>query len=189
MPFTFHPATPDRWRDLARLFGERGACGGCWCMYWRKSRRDFQKDKGSANRESLRNIIAAGPPPGVLAYSGAEPAGWCAVAPRSEYTTLAKSRVLKPIDDQPVWSVSCFFVARPFRRQGLSVALLQAAVRFVKSQGGKIVEGYPVAPKRSLPDAFAWTGLPGAFRDAGFRKARGGSAARPIYRYVIEPPA
>lgn len=186
MDFTFHPATPDRWRDLERLFGERGACGGCWCMAWRKTRRDFDRDKGAANRADLRKVVESGPPPGVIAYAGDEAIGWCAVAPRHVYVRLAASRVLKPMDDAPVWSVSCFFVAKPFRRQGVSVALLRAAVDFVREQGGSIVEGYPAAPKDRLPDAFVWTGLPGAFRAAGFRVTRGGSAARPIFRYLIE---
>jgi GNAT superfamily N-acetyltransferase len=183
--FEFYPATPGRWPDIERLFGNRGACGGCWCMSWRKPKREFESDKGARNREALRAIVAAGPPPGVLAYSGSEPIGWCAVAPRSVYVRLASSRVLKPIDDAPVWSVSCLFVAKPYRRQGLSADLLRAAADFVKTQGGTIVEGYPAAPKDYLPDAFVWTGLPGSFRAAGFRKTRGGSASRPIYRYDI----
>jgi len=182
---TFHPATPDRWPDLERLFGSRGACGGCWCMAWRKIRRDFERDKGSVNRRDLERLIADGPPPGILAYVGADAVGWCAVAPRSQYVRLASSRVLKPVDDAPVWSVSCLFVARPFRRHGLSAALLGAAVAFVKQQGGSIVEGYPVATKQSLPDAFVWTGLPGSFRAAGFKQVEGGSANRPIFRYAI----
>jgi GNAT superfamily N-acetyltransferase len=182
VPFQFHPATPDRWPDIERLFGSRGACGGCWCMAWRKSKREFDNDKGARNRDTLRAIVAAGPPPGVLAYSGSEPVGWCAVAPRQVYVRLARSRVLKPIDDAPVWSVSCFFVAKPFRRQGLSMELLRAAVDFVKAQGGAIVEGYPAAPAKELPGAFVWTGLPGTFRAAGFHQTKGGSANRPIFR-------
>ncbi len=108
----FHAATADRWQDVERLFGERGACGGCWCMEWRKTRREFDADKGEKNRASLKALIEYGDSPGLLAYARGEPIGWVAVAPREVYRRLETSRILKPVDDQPVWSVSCFFVRR-----------------------------------------------------------------------------
>jgi GNAT superfamily N-acetyltransferase len=109
------------------------------------------------------------------------------VAPRREYITLAKSRVLRPLDDAPVWSVSCLFIARPFRRKGLSVSLLKAAVRFVADQGGKIVEGYPALAKTAaVSPTFAWTGVLEAFLKAGFEEMPRWSESRPIVRcYAI----
>jgi GNAT superfamily N-acetyltransferase len=184
----FHcvPLTADRWRDLEALFGERGACGGCWCMAWRLPRSEWEAGKGEANRRSFRRIVRRGPPPGVLAYSGDTPIGWCAVAPRLEYVVLERSRVLRPLDDTPVWSVSCFFVQRGFRRRGVSVDLLRAAVDFVREQGGRVVEGYPVIPKKgSMPDTFAWTGLLRTFLEAGFVEMPRWSQSRPIVRYFI----
>lgn len=183
----FHALTPDRWDDLERLFGERGACGGCWCMFWRRPRRVFEGQKGAGNRRAFRRLVACGPPPGILAYVGGDPAGWCALAPREVYATLARSRVLAPVDDLPVWSVTCFFVARPHRRGGLSVSLLRAAVDHARRQGARIVEGYPVEPRKgAMPDAFAWTGLASAFRAAGFRETIRRSATRPIMRRRLD---
>jgi GNAT superfamily N-acetyltransferase len=184
----FHPLTADRWGDLERLFGERGACGGCWCMFWRRPRRVFAAQKGAGNRRAFRRLVASGPPPGILAYVGSDPAGWCALAPREAYSSLARSRVLAPVDDRPVWSVTCFFVARPHRRSGLSVSLLRAAVDHARRRGARIVEGYPVEPKKgAMPDAFAWTGLASAFRAAGFHEALRRSASRPIMRRRLDP--
>jgi GNAT superfamily N-acetyltransferase len=180
-------ATPDRWAHLEALFGERGACGGCWCMAWRLPKREWEAGKGESNRRALRRIVTNGPPPGVLAYRDGEPVGWCAVAPRQEYVFLERSRVLRPLDETPVWSVSCLFVKRPFRRQGVSVALLRGVVAFVRKHGGKVVEGYPVEPKKgSMPDAFAWTGVLRAFLEAGFVEMPRWSPSRPIVRYRIE---
>jgi len=182
----FEPVTPDRWSDVETLFGENGACGGCWCMAWRKPHAEWRRDKGKGNRAGLRALVKKGPPPGILAYDGSTPIGWCAVAPRQEYAVLAKSRVLRPLDDAPVWSVSCFFIARPYRRQGVSVQLLQAAVGFVKQCGGSVVEGYPVLPKKgAMPDTFAWTGTLSAFLKAGFQEMPRWSESRPIVRYSI----
>src|ERR1051325_9862983 len=163
------PLTPERWADLETLFGPRGACGGCWCMLWRLSRADFERDKGANNRAAMRALVDAGAMPGILAYLDGEPVGWCAVAPRSDYPALERSRVLKRLDDAPVWSVSCLFVRKDCRRQGISVKLLRAAIDFVRECGGQIVEGYPVEPKKGeMPAAFAWTGLASAFLHADF---------------------
>ena len=182
----FAPATPARWPDVEALFGARGACGGCWCMYWRETRAEYEKRKGAGNRRALKKLVTAGPPPGLLAYANGRPVGWCAMAPREAYSRLARSRVLAPIDDAPVWSVPCFFIARPYRRQGLTVRLLEAAVEFARKCGAKIVEGYPVeARKGSMPDVFAYTGLPGTFKKAGFVEAARRSPTRPIMRFDV----
>lgn len=181
----FHPLTSERWADFEKLFGEHGACGGCWCMWWRLKRSEFAKSKGEGNREAMKRIVDSGEIPGVLAYADDRPIGWCAVAPREAFFTLGRSRVLKPVDDKPVWSVVCFFVAKPFRHKGMTVQLLKAAVSHVKQRGGRIVEGYPTEPGTPLPDAFVYTGLASAFRKAGFDEALRRSKNRPIMRYLI----
>jgi GNAT superfamily N-acetyltransferase len=183
----FFPLTPERWADFEMLFGPRGACGGCWCMLWRLSRKDFERGKGAGNRTAMHALITAGTSPGILAYLDGEPVGWCAVAPREEYPGLDRSRLLKKLDDMPVWSISCLLVRKEFRRKGLSVALLRAAIEFVRERGGQVVEGYPVEPKKDeMPAVFAWTGLASAFVKTGFKECARRSATRPIMRYVIK---
>lgn len=179
----FVPATPDRWKDVEALFGAKGACGGCWCMTWRLSRSEFNRQKGEGNRSALRSLVESGAVPGVLALSAGRPVGWCAVAPRENYIALARSRVLRPVDAQEVWSVSCLFVEKCLRRRGLSVLLLKAAAEFAHSQGAKIVEGYPQHLTADLPDPFVWTGLAAAFLKAGFVEVARRSPKRPIVRH------
>ncbi len=184
--FSVHPLTPSRWPDFVKLFGANGACGGCWCMLWRLKRADFEKQKGAGNKAAMQQIVADGLIPGLLAYDQNEPIGWCALAPREDYPALARARVLKPIDQQPVWSISCLFIHKSYRRQGVSVQLLKAAIEHVRKHGGQIIEGYPVEPqKNSIPDVFAWTGLAASFLKAGFHEAGRGSPTRPIMRFVI----
>src|SRR5688572_18250116 len=103
------PVTPDRWRDLERLFGDRGACGGCWCMVWRLRPVEWKAGKGTPNRLALKAIVAQGPAPGLLAYLESDPVGWCAVAPREHYVHLTRSRVLRALDAAKTWSISCLF--------------------------------------------------------------------------------
>jgi GNAT superfamily N-acetyltransferase len=178
--------TADRWDDLAALFGERGACGGCWCMVWRLPRAQYDGGKGTRNRDALRRLVRGDGRPGVLAYEGKRPIGWCAVAPRADYPALDRSRVLKPVDDLPVWSISCLFVEKGSRRRGVSVRLLRAAAAFAASRGARIVEGYPVEPRAGAqPDPFVWTGLASAFLRAGFREVARRSETRPIMRRAV----
>lgn len=184
---SFHPLTPDRWADLEKLFGARGACGGCWCMHWRLPRAEFSQQLGETNRQKLMEIVNRGEIPGILAYANDQPVGWCALAPRQTYPLLSRSRILAPPDEQPVWSVVCFFIAKPHRRQRVSTQLLQSAVDYARTKGARIVEGYPIEPKKeSYPDAFAFTGLANAFRAAGFVEVLRRSPTRPIMRYTIQ---
>lgn len=183
----FHPLVPSRWSDFEALFGERGACGGCWCMWWKLKRSDFLRQKGEANKVSMRRLVTSRNVPGILAYAAGLPIGWCAVAPRETYPVLDRSRVLKRIDNQPVWSVTCIFVKREYRNQGVSTQLLRAATKHVAKQGGTIVEGYPIEPKTNkMPNAFAWTGLASAFKKAGYIECARGSKIRPIMRFKIK---
>lgn len=153
-------------------------------MAWRLPTKEWNAKKGSGNRAAFRKIVAAGPAPGVIAYGAKKPVGWCSIAPRQEYSYLSRSRVLKPLDDTPVWSVSCLFVRRDFRRKGVATALLRAATEFAYRQGAVSVEGYPVIPySRSMPAAFAWTGTLSNFTAAGFVEVARPSGQRPILRH------
>ena len=184
--FSFYPVTKENWKDFENLFGERGACGGCWCMSWLLTKKEFDANKGVGNKRKMKKLVNSNAEPGILAYYENEPVGWCAIAPREKYIRLEKSRVLRPVDDQDVWSIPCFFIKKEFRRQSLSTEMLKAAVSYCKSKGVKIVEGYPAEPyANNIPAAFAWTGFPSSFRKAGFKEVIRRSKSRPIMRFHI----
>lgn len=184
----FHALTPERWSDLEALFGVRGACAGCWCMWWRHAtQKSWVAAKGEPNRRALKKVVASGAPVGVLAYDGTTPIGWCAVAPRADYPRLAKARTLKPLDDRPVWSITCLFVEKGWRRRGLSSKLIEAAAAWAASQGATLLEGYPMdARDPHTPAAWVWTGLPASFEKAGFGEAARPAPTRPIYRLEVK---
>ena len=183
-----HPLTPERWNDLVTLFGPRGAYGGCWCMYFRRPRSEWSAGCGEGNKAAFRRIVRRGDEPGLLAYDGETPVGWCALAPREEYGGLARSRTLKPVDDQPVWSITCFYVARSHRRRGVTVALLEAGATYVAGRGGRWLEGYPAEPASGAwPDAYAYHGTVSAFRQAGFTEVARPSKSRAIMRRAVRP--
>ena len=183
----YEPVTPERWHDLEALFGPRGGIGGCWCMWWRIKRKEFENQQGDGNHQAMRSIVESGKVPGILAYEEGVPIAWCSVAPREDFPVLDRSPVLKRVDGQPVWSVVCFFIAKGYRHQGLSAIVLRAAVEYANQNGAYIVEGYPIEPKKdSAPDIYAFTGMLSTFQQAGFIEVMRRSENRPIMRFYLE---
>ncbi|MDH3262245.1 MAG: GNAT family N-acetyltransferase [Acidimicrobiia bacterium] len=180
-----HPLTPDRWDDLEALFGPRGAYGGCWCMWNRLSNREFEATSSDEKREMLRTIVDDRVP-GLLAYVAGTPVGWVSVGPRAEFGRVQRSRVTKPVDEVPVWSIVCFVIDRKHRGSGVGSALLEAAVEFARDRGAAAIEGYPVEPRRDrMPDIYAWMGLASMFEAAGFTEIARRSETRPLFRKML----
>ncbi len=184
---TFEPLSKTNWPLFVQLFGERGACGNCWCMYFRLPKNEFVAGKqDGGNKDRMKELVWAGEPTGVLGIYEGQAVGWCALAPRTEYLKLKNTRVHKPIDDEPVWSVTCFFVDKNFRRMGLSVAMLKGVIEVARKQNVKIIEAYPTIPTQDkLPDSFAWIGLYKSFERAGFKIVDRTSKSRPMVRYYV----
>lgn len=182
----FHPLTPDRWMDFEELFGPHGAYGGCWCMWWRSTRREFERRQGEGNRQAMKAIVEI-EVPGILAYQEGKALGWCSVAPRERFTALQRSPILRPLDDAPVWSIVCFYVAKGYRGQGMAEALLCGAVEYVREQGGRVIEAYPTVPRgKRLPPVSSYMGLLAMFERAGFVPVANPSPSRVIVRYYLD---
>jgi GNAT superfamily N-acetyltransferase len=178
--------TSERWDDLVKLFGAHGASGGCWCMYFRLPGREFSENKGAANQQLFHEVIASGQPVGLIAYCQDEPAGWIAIAPREAYPRILKSRNYKPVDEQKVWSISCFYTARKFRGKGITRTLIQSALKFAGDHQVEWVEAYPVdTHETKIQDASAYTGIYDTFIEAGFTEVARRSPSAPIVRYHI----
>ena len=187
------PLTLARWDDFVKLFGPRGACAGCWCMWPRQTSADFARLRGDRNRRLMRRLVAKGEPVGLIAYVDGEPAGWCAIAPREKYGRLVRSRVLKALDGPAgagapgAWAAPCFFIARRHRGRGLTKRLLEAAVEFAAERGATLVEGYPIEPRKDrMPDVWLWHGHASIFRSAGFHEVARRSPTRPIMRRELK---
>lgn len=184
--FTFYPATKSRWKDFEALFGNNGACGGCWCMHWLLTAPEFNSGKGEENKRKMKKLIEAGKSPGIIAYYEGAPVGWCAFGKRENYKRLANARSLKSIDEHNVTSIVCFYIKKEFRNTGLSGRLIEAVIDYAGRKKIKILEAYPVHPSSdNMPAVFAWTGFYSAFIKAGFAEIDNPSGARPIMRYYL----
>ena len=167
-------------------FGDHGACGGCWCMYWRLPAREFKMARGEQNHQKFKRLAQIGEPQGILAISEGKAIGWCAFSPRSEYRRLENSRILKPIDDTKVWSIVCFFIHPKFRRKGVQKFLIKESIVQAKNCGASILEAYPhELTNKSAPDLFIYTGVVSAFLANGFQEVARRSSSRPILRKYL----
>ena len=191
MTLEIHPLIADRWNDLEILFGEHGAYSNCWCMFWRLRRKEFNAMGGDGRRAFLHDLTMQNEIPGLLAYMDGKPAGWCSVGPRENYLALENSRILKHVDNQPIWSIVCFFIGKAFRKKGLMTALIRGAVEYAQLKGARIVESYPIdmqSPKlagQKLTGCSGYMGIAAAFRENGFVEAGRASETQLIMRYVF----
>lgn len=179
------PVRRSDWRNIEALFGDNGACGGCWCMTWRLPRggKLWEANKGAPNRRRFRALLTAGKVHGLLAFAGETPIGWCSVGPKSEYPRLDNSRVLNVSRIGDDWAVLCFFIRRELRSTGIGTRLLAQAIEYARRNGATLLDGFPVRPPgdEAIAAAFAWTGLPSMFEACGFRPMRE-APERPHYR-------
>ena len=182
------PVTKNNWNKFVELFGERGACGNCWCMYYRLSKVDFLEGKvDDGNKNAIKELVWESKPVGLIGLLEGRAIAWCAFAPREDFIKLDKSRVHKRIDNKEVWSIPCLFIDKNYRRSGVSVQLLKGAIKYAKENSIKIMEAYPTIPTQDkIPDSFAWIGLYKSFERAGFRIVDRTSKNRPMVRYYIQ---
>jgi GNAT superfamily N-acetyltransferase len=135
----------------------------------------------------MKELVWSGKPTGILGFYEGQAIAWCAFAPREDFIKLEKSRVHKRIDNEPVWSIPCFYIDKKFRRIGVSMRLLKAVIQYAKDNRIKVIEAYPAIPTQpEIPDSFAWIGLYKSFERAGFEIANRTSKNRPMVRFYTD---
>ena len=183
MKLTIRPLTPDLWPALEDLFGKSGACNGCWCIYWRIG-SGYRKQARARNRAAFRKVVRRGPPPGLLAFDGEVAVGWCQLTPRDALPWLESARFFERVDDVPVWSLSCLYVRKGYRRQGVTSALIAAALKAAKRAKAPALEAYPIDADET-PSA-SGTGYASTFARAGFKTVARRTPPRPMMRHDLK---
>lgn len=183
----FEKLSKSNWDQYVKLFGKNGAGAGCWCMYFRQSKSAHEEGKAECqNQDRMKELVWAGKVTGLLGFYEDVPIAWCALSPREDFIRLQKSRVHKPIDRKSVWSIPCTYVAKDYRKVGVSVALLRGAIHFARENNIEILEAYPTIPTQDIiPDSFAWIGLYKSFEKAGFQIVDQTSKHRPMVRFYV----
>jgi len=183
----FRPLSAACWDDFVDLFGpERGASGGCWCMWWRVSAARWKEMTRTQRRDAFRQQVADGVPVGVLAYDGDRAVGWCAIGPRETLPRFNRSRVAAPLDpDENTWAINCFYIRSGYRGGGMMRRLVAAAADFARDNGAVAVEACPIDPDRPLQWGEGFVGIAAAFRAAGFAEVARRSPKRPLLRLEL----
>jgi GNAT superfamily N-acetyltransferase len=188
---TVVPANEASWEDLQTVFGTRGQAARCQCQRYKlRPRESFGSFPVEERAFRLRQQTDCGNPDsdttsGLVAYLDGEPAGWCAVEPRTEYEGLVRnSRVpwegrSEDKTDDSVWAVTCLFTRAGYRKRGISRALARAAVGFARERGARALESYPMTTKNVIAEELH-AGTVGVFTDAGLAEV-----SRPTLRRVV----
>jgi len=169
MSWKTRPVTPDRFEDFADVINRTRRVNHCWCLSHRLQAAEIEQ-LGDGNREqAMRRLCEREHPPGVVTYRDGEPVGWCNIGPRTEITRLTGSRLIRPVDELPVWSIVCVIVRPGHRRQGVTAQLIEGAVAYAASHGAPAVEAYPVDPSGRMDVTMAFVGTKSMFEHVGFR--------------------
>ncbi len=191
MTVEIRPATPDLWPAFEDLFGKQGACYGCWCTYFRLPPKARREQNAPRNKDMIRTRIEAGPPPGLLALESGQAAGWMQVGPRADVPEWNnRGRGSAPLEsgedlDRAVWAISCFFIRRSARGQGLTHHLVGAGLQFARANGARLVDACPMDRSRDRQSVGLFVGSTRVFEKAGFVRMAERRPGRPLMRRVL----
>lgn len=170
------PVTESRWGDFEALFESRGAPSYCWCMPF----RPIENRTGATNadrKRALKGFVERRIPIGLVGYVDGAPVAWCSVAPRSSFVALSNDA-----PENGVWSVTCFFILRSHRKQGLSGQMLDAAIAYVRKRRAKVLESYPVDPDSP---SYRFMGFVELFQSRGFTETGRVGSRRHVMRLAL----
>jgi ribosomal protein S18 acetylase RimI-like enzyme len=186
------PLDAKRWKDLETLFNGRGGAQvrGCWCMYYRRSGHTEVPPGNSRpehNKSSLKALVDRRIAPGLIGYREGKPIAWVSFGPREDFEKLARSTVMRAVDDKPVWSVVCFYTAKEARGEHVAEAMLQGAIDYARAHGARLVEAYPVDKRERDRDDSMWFGAKSMYDRAGFTEVARRKPTRPVVRKTLRP--
>lgn len=164
-----HPVTPARFEDFADVINANRRDKHCWCLSHRLRAPEIEELGGGDRQEAMHRLTERENPPGVITYRDGVPVGWCSIGPRAEIPLLADSKLMRPVDEVPVWSIICVVVRPGHRRQGVTARMLEGAVAYAASRGAPAVEAHPVDPEGRMDLTMAFVGTRMMFENAGFR--------------------
>lgn len=184
MTLTIRPLTTENFADVEALFTARGCsyAKACWCTAYCFRKADVPKDRRAALRDLAQSAKIA---PGLVGYRDDAPVGWISLGPREDFGPVATSRIMKPIDDTPVWSVICFVVPKEHRGAGVAHAMLDGGIAYARQKKARVLEAYPYEVEKRTNDQWLWFGTATMYLKAGFTEAARPAPTRPVMRLAL----
>jgi GNAT superfamily N-acetyltransferase len=171
------PVNQDNWNDCEALFQSKGGPSYCWCMVWRMTKDELRQNTSICRKEYIKNRVWQHIPIGILGYVEDEPIAWCSIAPRETHERLGGDETIAN-----VWSLTCFYIKRQFRRKGLTKFLIESAIHYAKENNAEYVEAYPV--EKNSP-SYRYMGYVDTFEAAGFTFVKTAGTRRRVMVYKI----
>ena len=174
MALTSNPLGPDTWPAFARLVEKHdGIFGGCWCISFHLEPGD-KRHGAAAYRAMKRALVRQGRAHAALVFDGADAVGWCQFGPTAELPNIRSKKAYEEgLGGLPDWRITCFFIDRERRGEGVASFALREALREISRLGGGVVEGYPEDyTGERTSNSFLCSGTLGMFEKAGFKRER-----------------
>lgn len=168
MTWETRPVTPDRFDDFADVINRTRRETHCWCLSHRLQPQQIDELGQGSREQAARALCEREHPPGVVAYRDGTPVGWCSINPRADTPRLVRSKLIRPLDDLPVWSIVCVVVRAGHRKQGVAGQVIQGAVDYAAANNAPAVEAYPVDPPGRMDLTMAFVGTRKMFEAVGF---------------------
>lgn len=187
--FSVRALDSDTWADFADLAERhKGVWGGCWCMSFH-SEGIGAGHTPEGNREAKERRVRHGTAHAALVYHSGRCVGWCQYGPRQELPRIKNRREYERSAGQaPDWRITCFFVDRDHRGQGVAQAALEGAMKLIAQAGGGVVESYPDDPQAGrLSASFLHNATVAMFLRNGFVRDRQIGKTRWVVRASVQP--
>lgn len=183
--FSYKPLTVLNWKDFETVMGERGGSAGCWCMWNRLGKSEFEEGKGETNKCKMKELVKERIP-GIILYYHNEPVGWLSIMKRDDTTIFSRSKIYKSADNLPVMSITCIYARKKYTGMGITEELLKAVIEYAKKTGIAVLEGYPTDTKgKKTISNFVYTGFYSTYKKVGFEEVERRSDSKPIMRFYI----
>lgn len=185
--YTIRPLAADTWDAFADLVERNnGIFGGCWCIGYHPEcgQRDI------SYREAKEDRVRSGRAHAALVFDEDETAqGWCQYGSPEELPGIKHKREYdKDAPPLPDWRITCFYVDRRHRDQGIARAALEGALDQIARAGGGLVEAIPeVTTGREAQCRFLFSATVELFEQYGFTRGRQVGKHAWIVTKVVDP--
>jgi GNAT superfamily N-acetyltransferase len=177
---TVRPLAIDTWPAFSDLlaFHNGAGFGGCWCTWFHTLTQDQPKSTHESNRDLKCSLVEAGRAHAALVFNGEEAVAWAQYGPPEELPNIHHRKEYEAgLVSAPDYRITCIFVDRRYRRQGVAELALRGALDLIAKAGGGVVEGYPhdmsKQPEgKKMSSSFLYNGTRNMYEEAGFTYQR-----------------
>ena len=175
----------ETWPDFARIVEKHnGVWGGCWCTAFHLKRSE-EKEWAGKHKALKERLVRANRSHAALVYDGPDVVGWCQFGSPAELPARM-SGFNRLGEAPPDWRITCFFIDRDHRKEGVAKAALEGALRFIAAKGGGTVDGYPIDTRgKPYSSSFLWGGTESMFAEFGFHLLGNLGSTKRVMRKMV----